>query len=113
MDQTEIVAYKRSWRDVLIGPPAQTAVQGVRPRSRPTEGARRPWNERRWPGRNSLAYFQAKTVQTMGGSSIDRIRHQALATDIQSDIHHWLPPFVGGDGSPVTVGPSYLDCRPT
>ena len=69
MDGVEIVAYKRSWSEMLSGAPAPMAVRGTRSLPRPTQGPGRPQNERRLPDRNSLAYFRTKPVQTMGGSS--------------------------------------------
>ena len=84
MDGSEIAACRRSWSDILSGPPAQTANQDVRPAFLGQEGGGRTRNERRMQDRDPLAYSRSKTVQTMGGSSVnDRQGIIKLVSDIQ------------------------------
>jgi hypothetical protein len=80
MDQTEIVAYKRFWRDVLIGPPAQTADRGMRPASLGQVGASRTrHNSKRKEGarQKAISLFPEKTCPNNGGKLSLPERHAA------------------------------------
>jgi hypothetical protein len=73
MASGQIVAYKRSWSESLKGRETQTVKTANQPLFLYSRIRQRDDQERMPHDVGSIAYLRSKTVQSMGGSSTDRV----------------------------------------